>query len=265
MQDVLNLFFAGSIVYICVVIASIVLLLVRRKALKKGFDLFFFYTVLLLVFVIFNPLLFKLSGYLHDSTSVFARVWIICPLWMIVAYAVSSLDIKNKFISGAIVIAAAAVLIYFGGSTRSLKMFNTPSNPYKIRSEAVEISDEILNLSGGEPASLLIFVPLTPEPERFVNGGTIYEGINQYTASISACPIGYTDEYWDSYLMADYMPNGVTTTADYMNSLIDQYEEMHGIEYVALPDEDIFISRLEYCGYELAGHAGDYYIFRAMN
>ena len=260
-----ELYFAHNYVYLGVFILALLFLVWKRKEYKAAFGLLGLYTILQLVLVIYNPLLLPLCNKIpgFEGDKVFARFWLLVPVWIIIAYvlAVTIPKIKFKVLKYVAAIAVAALLIYTGDSVRSLDMYNDSLCVYKVRPEAVELADEILEITGGEPASLYLFQPEYEVADNFVNGGTIHYGILQYTGNIRVVPNPYSQAEWDGWLTPEYCPDQQTTSQSYIHSCFmtgDFYE----CDYAAVPDDERINYKIDNLGYELVGQAAGYNIYR---
>ena len=262
-----EMYFAHNYVYLGVFILALLFLIWKRKEYKAAFGLLGVYTILQLVLIIYNPLLLplcnKIPGFDVEGSKVFARFWLLVPVWIIIAYvlAVTLPKIKIKVLKYVAAVAVAALLIYTGDSVRSLDMFNDSSSVYKVRPEAVELADEILNITGGGPASLYLFQPEYEVADNFVNGGTVHYGILQYTGNIRVVPHSYSQAEWDGWLTPEYCPDQQTTSQSYIHSCFmtgDYYE----CDYAAVPDDERINYKIDNLGYELVGQAAGYNIYR---
>lgn len=261
---VTNSYFAGNICFILLVIASIVFIIVKREDLKRGHYLFISFSLILLGLVIYNPLLRRiLDRFSSAEDDISVRFWLLCPLWMIIAYAAAAvtMSVKNKVIRYSVIVAAAAVIVITGKTITGLTMYETPATEYKIRPEAVEIADAMNEMELKEQPSLLVFEHEYDAKDNFVRNGTIFYGLKQYTADFMVYPYYYSEEEWNEYLMPDVLWDGQTMSRSYINGILGQYGALYHFNYVAMPDEETFLDKMDYCGYELVGHSGGYYIF----
>ena len=262
-----ELYFAQNYLYLGVFILALVYLIWKRNDCKAAFGLLGVYTILQLVLIIYNPLLApilnRLPGFNVEGSKVFARFWLLVPVWIIIAYVLSVTisKIKNKILTYVVVVAITAVLIYTGDSVRSLNMFNDAQCAYKVRPESIEIADEIISITGGEPTSVYMFVPEYDVADNYVNGGTIYYGILQYTGLIYVSPHPYAAWEWEDYLTPEYCANSDILSQSYIHSYFIIGDTL-GCEYLAMPDDERINYKIDNLGYELMGQAGGYNIYR---
>ncbi|MCR5592146.1 MAG: hypothetical protein K6F79_00175 [Saccharofermentans sp.] len=198
-----------------------------------------------------------------SSMAEYARVWILCPVWLFVAY-VLSVELSNNcntVLRYLFVVITALVLVLFGSNLQNNNMINEANNRYKVRADSVALADELIELSAGRPISAWIFLPKPVIEDKFVDGGTLYEGIMQYSAEIELYRYFYTDEIWDTYFVSDYMPDGVTPSEECIPPILDQLPH----DYVIWPDESRLIPKMENCGYELLSRVDGYLIFAPLN
>lgn len=258
--EITNMFFAGNLVYLVVLIAAMVSLAVFKNESDRGYDLFFVYTVLLLVLIIYNPVLrYFFQKIPAAGTPIYARLFVLCPFWLIIAYVttVGSLRMKKwRFSNYIVVIAVTIILIYFGSSITGESMMNPPNNVYKINPTAIDIADAVLEETGGDPTSLWIFMPEPESGEKYINGGTIYEGIRQYTGKIHLYRWYFSDDYWNDFFVSE------TASIEYIRDIMDVNLQQQGIEFAAWPNNDIVSSKLGDLGYDLVAQCGEYNIYR---
>lgn len=256
-------FFDGNIAYILIVLISLVLLFIRRKDLKEGHQMFAAFTLVSLL-IIYNPL-FRLvfSKIPSANDGVIARLWILCPFWLIVAYVVALYcsKISKAVVKYIAVLATVSVLILTGSTVRSLGMIREPSNIYKINEASVEIADEVLELNGGEPVSLMIFTPEYEVGENFIEGGTINEGMRQYTADVCVYAHRPSEEFWNDYFVADITPTN-RDSVEYLNAYITEWHDVQCFDYFAVPVDEVVKSKLDTLQYELVSSIAGYDIYR---
>lgn len=258
-NEITNVFFNNNYVFLCLSTFLFVYLFAKRDKLKTGYNLFFAFSVMVGLIVIYNPLIWKKLFDTPDLKSVYARFWLLCPLWLVIAYGLSSMITQINPKRKAFFSIITTVVVIIAGNTIGTMMIPT-GTIYKIRPEAVEIADEIQMINDGKPTSLLIFIPIDEYDGRYINNGTVYDGITQYTGKIMVYPRGYTDEKWDDYYTSDYQPNGGASVY-FVNAVLAEEYESHPFEYVAFPDDQRILSKMLDIGYDLVGHTSNYYIF----
>ena len=261
---VTDMFFAANTVYLILVVVSFVYLYSRRDKLRNGYKLLFAFSILALVLIIYNPLS-RLEFYLFPSASdaVFARFWLLCPVWLVVAFAADScvFESKNKWFKHAGIVALTAVLIFSGKTVDLLSMTNDPDNTYKIRSESVDLADGIMELSEGRPVKLFIMIPDDEYNGKFKVEGSVAEGIAQYNGYIDIYPVFFSDEEWNDYYVSEMTPDNEATSEYYINkTLMYKYLQYH-FDYVAWPADELIAQKMERCGFELLGEYGGFNIF----
>lgn len=260
-----ELYFAQNYVFLGMFLVALAFLVWKRNDYKAAFGLLGIYTILQLVIIIYNPILIplfnKIPGF--EGEKVFARFWLMVPVWIIIAYVLAVLisRLKNKIIEYVVAVAVAAVLIYTGDSVRSLDMFNDARCAYKVRPESIAIVDEMLSITGGEPTSLYMFVPEYDVADNYVDGGTIYYGILQYTGLIYVSPHPYPTWEWEDYLIPEYCADSDILSQSYIHSYFIIGDTL-GCEYLAMPDDERINYKIDNLGYELMGQAGGYNIYR---
>ncbi len=261
--DVTNAYFGGSVVFFVLIVVSFSLLILERNEMNSGYKLFFVYSVFGLLMFTYNPVAQWVvqNSSLAQGDSVL-ETFMLYPLFALIAYVLSyaCLSIK-KSIKKHIVIVFLSVLIAFAGCSAYYcdNVFNA-RNHYKVNPQSIEIANQVLNASGGKPATLYIFTPPHENPDSEVPGGTIYEGIHQYTAFINVYEYPTEDWYWVNYFMEDITLEG-TLSVDYMRDYIADTFEQYDLDYFALPINDIVDEKMQYLGYQRVGEGGGYYIY----
>ena len=264
MPGVTELYFASNIVYMLFVVIAFVYLFYTRKTNRNGYNLLFAFSVLTMLLIIYNPFL-HLVFFLLPSTSdaVFARFWLLCPIWLITAFAIVSFvfGFNSNSKKTTSLIALAVVFVLFGDSLYSLSMMNYFDNAFKIRTESVELADGLMRLREGNPVKLLIMLPNDGNNGKFENGGSISEGIAQYNGYIEVYSYFYTDEEWNNYYKAETIPETGETSTYYINRSLMHKFLKYRFDYVAWPADDLIDQKLEQGGYSLLGEYGGYNVF----
>ncbi len=269
--DIVNIFFSKNMLYLFLFVFALVSIqFCNHNNNMRGKRMIVLYTIMTLFLVVFNPFLFDLSmNYPVLGYEVFARIWLMCPIWVAISYCISATAVHNYFrpmpLKRIVTIAFAGLIIAFGASNSTLKMMNDVSCKYKVRSESVEIADKILAYSNGEPTVLFIYVPKTQDDANYINGGTIYEGIRQYTGTIATYRYEYTEEIWNNYYLSEIIPVGNITSDAYVCEFLNIAHEENGFEFIAFPDDPRILDRMEYCGYEYIDHIAGYYFFQVAD
>ena len=262
-----NLFFGGNILYLVLFVVSLVLIIVNKKDKNDAKRFFIPYILIFLILVMYNP--FWKALFLKFPASVggavYVRFWLICPVWVLIAYTLSDglSDCKNRMIKCFGIVALTVMLILSGNTLRALNMVNEPHNPYKIRTESIEVADLILADTDYKPTSLLILILPPGVDENYAEGGAIFTGLQQYSGIIKFNRFSYDEDFLNTYLLTEQTPDGAAQE-DWLNWFLNvRYNDCGGFEYVALPDYDCLIDRMEYCGYGFVGNAGGYNVYRA--
>ena len=261
-KHITNIFFEGNYLYLFLFIISLITLTVSLKKQSRRVLSLLMFSYLSLLFI-YLPLTSVLFDRYLDGNPVFARLWMICPVWIIVACAavICLSGISNKVIKVVSVFLIIILLIVSGSSIRTLNMISNTDDVYKIRNEAVEISNEVMRLNNDEPTSLFMLVPVYTVPDNFVEGGTVKSGIEQYTGRVNLTAFGCSDEFWNDYFLSDVTPTN-RESLEWINAFINERYAASGAEYFAVPDDEIVNSKIDSLGYELLSQAGGYRLYR---
>ncbi len=265
--DTTNAFFSYNLVYLALFAISLVYLSNNKKSTSSVRCLLFYSTLSLLFFIVYSPFLSLIILKLPNSnSSVVSRLWVICPIWIVMSYAFVCCvrSIKNKLWHIISILFILGVLILTGNSTTSLNMVRTPKNYYKINTESITLVDEVLSLSDGQPVSIYILVPSTGgDLENYVVGGSIYQGMNQYSGLIDIHSDAYTEDDWESCFVPDIMPDGENSTEDYINYFFSNAYNNLNCDYVVFPNDERVNSKIDHLGYCLVGSTDNYNIYSA--
>ncbi len=261
--NVINLHFAENYVYLLLFVICLVMLIVKRKDLTRGYLLLGIFTsiVLIILFILPTQMLFNMIPASDDS--VFARLWLLCPVWLVIAYvaAASIPKMENKIHKTVISMVLVLVIVFSGNTIQSLNMLNNPQTPYKIRADSVEIADEVLRLNDGNPTSLFILVPDYADGENYINGGTLNMGIQQYTGDIQLTPFKCSDDFWNGYFLSDITPTD-REAEEWLGAFVSERYAATGAEFYASPTNEIVDKRLEDLGYECISTVSGYSIYK---
>ncbi len=261
--NVTNLHFAENYVYLLLFVICFVILIVKRKDLTRGYLLLGIFTsiVLIILFILPTQMLFNMIPASDDS--VFARLWLLCPVWLVIAYvaAASIPKMENKVYKTVVSIVLVLVIVFFGNTIQSLNMLNNPQTPYKIRAASVDIANEVLRLNNGKPTSIFLIVPDYADGENYINGGTINMGIQQYTGDIQLTPFKCSDDLWNSYCLSDITPTD-REAEEWLGAFVSERYAATGAEFYASPTNEIVDKRLEDLGYECISTVSGYSIYK---
>lgn len=258
-------FFENNYIYLSLVLIAVAFIILYRKKMTQAYYLLILFSLPVLL-IIFNPYVVSyLESFPRFNEQVSSRLWLIVPLWIIAAFfiSVSLLKIKYLKIRYPVAILAAVLLIVAGASAQETGYYIRAEGRYKIRAESVRLADEILSLSDGVPASVLMIVPEEDGRGSFVFTGSVAEGISQYTGNISIHKLKYSQELWNDYFLSDIVPGDNEQTSEAYIALMLYYNYCnYGYDYVIWPADDIIMEKMGYCGYELVGQIDGYCIYQ---
>lgn len=258
-----DLFFEGNLVFISVFIICFAFLIQRRKLTVTGFRFFVPFSMPVLL-ILYSPIvyqLFRLSSDVGDQE--FARLWILCPIWMMIPYviAIGVSRIREKSHQLFTIVTLSVLIVVSGNAFANMDMMKASGSEYKINSVAVEVADEILRLNNGAPTKTLILVPYYEMADNYVEGGTIYRGIEQYTADIDILPVKYTDELWSGSFQAEVTPVG-RDSKEYIQAFLTEWYYNFEFEYFAFPTDSVVDSKLSDLGYVRMSDVAGYSIYK---
>ncbi len=248
-----NLFWNGNEMFFTAFIAGLIVLLNLKGDKAKGKHLFAVFTIIALFAICYNPMIYGLllKMPLSDNT-VFARVWIIIPVWMVIAYAGAEMyDSSNtSLVKNILCLCLAGGIVFAGSSLEAFGYFTDSTFPYKANAEGVEIAETVLKLSSDEPVGIILFRNEQEQVGNFYNGGTAYYAITQYSGKIGVTPVYYNEQVWFEYYLSDTLPDGETSTVDYINDSLIQLRQLYDFSYVVMPQGDSLKEKMSNCGYQ---------------
>lgn len=183
----LHPFFWKNNIYFGIYIACLLVLFLFRKKeeWKEMYRSVFWFSVIALIGICYNPMFTRLvfhSRLMWWDMSTYARIYLILPVFLTVAYVLTGLITRLPRVWGDLVFAAVAVLIVLTGVTpKDHEMYMETDNPYKINMEAVQICDIIeSDLPSGERC----WVYISPKIDEIYGTDLVTWGIRQYDSSI---------------------------------------------------------------------------------
>lgn len=240
-----NQLFWNKSLYLILYAICLVVLLVGKKHFKKGRRVLFGYSVLTYVVLICNPIFVKVAfkGFFTLKEEYVRMFWLL-PIWITLAYTFTQLvyRLKNKYAQILMAVGIIIILIVMGTTYSAQGMYKTPENIYKISQDALNISDMILEDSGGE-ADVVITKMSNVWDE-------LYWGIRQYTSKIRMKEEIITEE--------DYQREYKEVFDIYW----DQIEENTQFKYVICERTGELCRRIEQRGYYEVGSSGNYVVYK---
>lgn len=261
---VISLHFDSNYIYLAIFIMCFVTLFAKRKEHTKGYLLFGVFSSFVIMFMLIPSTQSLFDRIPSTNEPVFARLWILCPIWLIVIYSfvnwifANKKDNSNKEVG---IVLLSALLIVSGSSLTSNNMLNNTVSAYKVKSESVEIADEILQLNNDNPTTVFILVPYYSEGENYINGGTLNMGIQQYTGKIRILPYKCSEDFWCDFFLSDATPTN-RDAEEWLGAFVSEWHEATGYEYLAVPSNDIVERRLADLGYDCISTTAGYNIYR---
>ena len=251
-------------VFVIMYVACLVIMISMRDKAPNGHKLLSVYSLLLIGLVLYNPVAHFIGFNLFkDSESI--RMWLLLPVVTVIAFAITVVTDNpslKKAGKGAVIGAMAAVIFFFGSSIMRTQMMVDTTNAMKINDESVKIADVILEDSNNEPTTLLMYTFEDYTSGQFVNGGTVCDGIEQYTADIKVTRLNITPQYWEDNYVSDYNPQGASNYV-YVPIAMEVHHHTIDFEYIALPASDGVESKMEAAGFNYVGRTESFLVFKA--
>lgn len=275
-----NVYWNGNYAYFLVFVVCVVFLLFNKKQQEflRCRQMMMIYTIILATVFIYNPL-FKVCiqtvpGF---DEAVFARVWLIAPIWLIMSIVIT--ELVNRFDKTVyrylFAIITALIIVAFGSSMDAINYMHDSLNDFKIQPDSVLIANEILKYSDGNNTDALIVyvsdnagntfeVDGNTNTHNFEIDGTVYGGVVQYTGKIHAVSLALTPDVWEKYYTSSYTPEGITSQ-EYVHDIFTFYRRWRDFRFVAMPADESLITKMTEAGYVYKSSVGGYYIFEAID
>ena len=254
----------NNYVFIIVFVLCFTIILWQRKNNRNGYNLLSSFCLLLITLVLYNPIAHYFSSFFFEPSEAI-RTWLLLPVGLVVAYSVSQINghLKPSSIKVSLLNCSFAVAIMLFGSTiMSYPMMIVKSNDMKINDESIHIADIVLNDNNNSPTSLLVFTLEDYTYDQFVSGGTVSEGIKQYTGLIDVSRVSISLQYWEENYVADISPAGVYGVS-YVPMAMEIYHHTIDYEYIAMPASDDVVGKMNAAGFNLVGSTDHYYVYKA--
>lgn len=246
----LHPFFWKNNVYFGIYLACLLILFLARK--KEGFRSIyravFWYSIVTMIVVCYNPIFTRLTFerlFWYDM-STYVRVFLILPIFFTVAYVAAGLIGRLPRIAGDLVLCAlVVVIVLFGETPAKHEMYRTAENPFKINSEAVQISDMIdAELEDGERCYGIL-------PRRYneiYGTDLVFQGIRQYDSNIiidMTFPVMITEEE----IASGELREKIEALEEEYRTLQDEERDVY---FICLNEEPV-LSAMETYGYRRVG------------
>ena len=216
--------------------------------------MFAVFSVITLLLCCYNPFVYNLFLRIPQTNeAVYGRIWIILPVWLTIAFSGTEIidKINNSLLKTSFCILFALGII-FTGSWLILDYYRDSASIYKVDSEGLEIANEILSLNNNEPVEMIIFRNNQEAAGNFVDGGTAYFAIEQYTGKIGIEPIYYNDQLWPEFCGGAEISSD-EAKQDYVNNYFSDLRRIYDFSCVAMPQDDSFKTPMYYSGYQYIG------------
>ncbi len=257
--DTTNVFFERNYIYLVFVIVSTAYLIAHRQEHYRGYKLIYAFVIVVSSVIIYNPLFsilaIKLPKY---NDAVLARNWILVPVWLLISFTLSIMlaNIKQTAYKNLIVVIIVFSLLASGNSVNSLNYYISSNNNYKIRSEAIELSNDIIRINDNTPATILLIMPTYDVLDNYIYGGTVTKGITQYTGNIRCINLRLSQSDWNNAI------SYTSTSENQINEMLMGYYHMYQYDYVACPNNESVTTILFHCGFNLVATSGGFNIYK---
>ena len=249
-------FWNGNTLYFAFYIIGLTVLFFGRRKNAKAFRLLSAFSILAMLGFCYNPLIYDLFVKMPNSDDqVYSRIWIILPVWIVIAFAGIELisRIKSKTIKNSSYILIGAGIVLAGFSSG---YYIDSSSVYKVNNDVVEIADTILENKKTDYPQLLLCCPMQEYGGNFVQGGTVWYGLVQYTGEIGITAVQLNDQTWNDWLQSD-------SSLNYLIEYFDFYHRYYDFSYVVMPQNAELRENMSILGYKYLTNAGGSDIYLA--
>lgn len=261
-----DVFWNGNACFLIAYVVSLTILF-NSKEKTNGKRLLATFSVFILLGVCYNPYASIMFNHFPQSNDgVYGRIWILLPVWIVIAFAGVELigRIKSTAYRNISIICFAVGVVIAGTSPDMLTQYNQSLSPYKVNPDGVEIADKVLSNNNGNPAGLLMLLNDNERNDNYIQGGTAYYGIQQYTSKIEVFPVYFNDQTWNEIFTSEVLPDGETATKLFFNDSFAYYRRSYDFNYVLIPHDESFDEKMAYSGYQYVASINNYDLYEAV-
>lgn len=179
----------GWLVWIIFCVAVIISFFLFINERKKIFTI-----AVLSLIIVFNPMIYLLIGEKFLSGVYWRLFWII-PMILVIAWVGAELISRMKNKLGKAVVLAVFFLIIMKSQTCIFNgdTYSVPTNQYQLPQQAIDVSDTILELSGGYGAKIAVPDNLSSYIRQYTSKITLVYGRNVwgYITDIEEAPLDF--------------------------------------------------------------------------
>ena len=234
--NVCEQYFAESIVLPVFLLALLYLL----KKWKKEKRIAFYAIAAASLLVLYNGVSHRILEIAGEGSTYYRFFWI-CPILLVITYGIVELVAyipKKHRLSVLLVLSLAG---YMFSQTQIQSWVTLPENIYQLDDDVIQTADALMELTGGEPTTL-------------IDNGTLTGTIRQYNAKIHM-----TDLYTNLINEVLY-----TDKIHYLGRYIQEYMSLNESEYIAIEKERIGTYKLiESGGMKKAAETDNYRLYYA--
>lgn len=260
-------FWNGNLLLFMAYISSLIIIFNSRGKATRGKQLFAAFSIMLLV-ICYTPFAHIFFAKLPESNdAVYSRIWIILPVWLVIAYAVSELKdkVRSNLLRNGLYLSLSALMVFTGSSIYTLGMNIDSQTPYKVKSQGVEIAEKISSIEGDNPVELLLFdYPQSGTLDNYILGGTIYGAIGQYSGTIRVIPFYVDETTMQDYYLSDTLPDGETSSIEYIDTVLSRCHLGYDFSYIVMPENYTLRERMLYLGYKCISTYDGYDLYQAV-
>lgn len=248
--------FWNKSIFVSVYVLCFIFIFFSFKRNEKALDSLGIYSLLIFIFVAYNPLVcYILLNYIIDDVGVPIRVFLIIPLFAVVAFVFTEIvyETKNKCYKIGLFLGFGILICLGGKSFYENKDFKIPTNIYKIDQEVIEVNDIIEQYYGDLDSIGIVYqTDGTPVLDYWARrDDNLIEGLRQYNARLEIL-----HEFYDleSYKMDGYQ--GLENYVDDINNL--------NYRVIITGKMDEFNDDMMKLGYGEIGRTENYVVYKRM-
>lgn len=178
--------------YIILLCSSLVYILIRKKS-EAGCKILVGITITVML-TFLNPLAIGIVAKKITGVDVYWRLYWIIPIYILIAYAASIIEINKKYIRYSFIVAIAIIIGIAGEYMYSDKYFSAHSNKYKIPTEIITVC----NLLSGNPDTTCLFpADISYYPRQYTSGISVVCARDMQISKreVSDLPVTYQEVY----------------------------------------------------------------------
>lgn len=232
--DVFQQYFAGCVLLPVFVLA--IIWLYRKWNREKKIALFAIGCMSILT--LYNGITYQLADKVGESSTYYRFFWI-CPIALVISGMLVEIVFLVKRPQRLLLLGTTFVMMFLFSSRPITNWTNLPENIYQLDTDVIQVADTLMELTGGEPTTLL-------------DNGEISQTIRQYNAKINFTEM---ETYYINHIL-------YTDNVNYQGRVVQQYLTGNWSQYISIPKNAVTRWKaIETGGIKRAAETDNYYLY----